>query len=278
MGTLDYTTVVGVDRKHLEQLALTWPTWKRHKPGLLERPILVFRDASQVREASVREVVDHPDLTVVAWPPIHADNYHGVSADGKFGNAQRYKMIAGFVHVPAAFVTTKWWLKLDTDTVATGMDDWIDPSWFESERETVIAAQSWGFTKPPNQMIELDDWIRKNLSYNPKFFLLDASPPLNLFPKDGWSRVRHKRIISWCGFFRTDFTQWCSDLAESSCGRGKLPVPSQDGYMWYMATRARLEVVRCGMKSRGWQHWSTMENIGRASKEAMDNGKQDTSA
>jgi len=256
---IDYTLVCGVDDKHLRQLALTWPTWRKWKPSLLEHPMLVFYDYAQVSEARVRAVVDHPDLHVIAWTPS-VEEFRGWEQEGRFGDPQRYKMLAGFVHVAGLFVNTDYWLKLDTDVVATGMDDWIDPIDFSGS--PAIVAHRWSFTKPADQMARLDWWAKDV----PEFIGHD---PLNLKPAPGADRVGHSRIISWCGFFLTEFTQLCSRLAIDWAGHNMLPVPSQDGYMWYVATRMGLGVKRINAKNRGWEHWSTEQNILKAVVRAM---------
>lgn len=257
---IDYTLVVGVDRYHLEQLAWTWPTWRKHKPSLLDHPMLIFSDRDSVDPDVVRGVVDHPDLVVVEWPRQNWVDYE--AGDDKWSDPQRYKMLAGFVHVPAEHVGTEYMLKLDTDVVATGQDDWIDDTWFNDD--PVIVCQPWGFTKPADQMLKLDEWAKANEDK-----LGFGNPPLNLAPNEGSDRVCHKRIISWCGFFHSGLVQLASRWAERTCGTGQLPVRSQDGYLWYVATRLRMPVRRAQMKSRGWQHWSTMFNVRRAAEEAM---------
>lgn len=264
MTVSDYTTVVGVDRKHLQQLAWVWPTWKKHKPSLLDHPMIVFRDWTEiVTEGEVRRIVDHPDLIVIEWPVGYRYDYQ-LPGNSKWDNEQRYKMLAGFIHVPAMYVHTPYWLKIDTDTVATGCDDWIDPKWFEDL--PAIVSQPWSFTKPADQMIKFDRWVDDNKTELPE---LNVSPRLGIIPKSGWSRVRHKRIISWCAFFRTDFTCDCADFASRTCKSYGLPEPSQDGYMWYVAKRLGLKIVRQGMKSFGWQHWSTDRNIRKYAEESL---------
>ena len=254
--TVDYTIVCGVDAKHLRQLAWTWPTWSYKKPSLLKHPMLIFFDYSQVQEQDVRKAVNHPDLTVVPWPPVCVTYKRLV--EGKFGDPQRYKMLAGFVYVPATYVKTEYWLKLDTDTVATGQDDWIDDKWFENN--PAIVAQPWSFTKPPDQMMLLDKWANGIPLFN-------STSPLNLVPKEGASRVGHKRIISWCGFFSTSFSNYCAMLLK---GDGyQLPVPSQDGFMFYVAKRLGRVIVRKHMKGLGWEHWGTEWNICQAVEKVL---------
>jgi len=259
----DYTLVVAVDEHHLRQLELVWPTWRRHKPSLLDRPMVVIYDREQLICRFVRDVIRHPDLLVLPWPPDGIE-YEEVEGGDRFQSAQRYKMLSAFVHVPPKVVHTPYWLKLDTDAVATGTDDWIDPEWFADE--PVIVSHPWGFTRPPDQMLTLDRWVDE---CDEELAVLNSRPPLNLQPEPGRDRLDHKRIISWCAFFKTDFVSDCSCWAEKTCGVGKMPVRSQDGYLFYCATRLKLLVVRTQMKRRGWQHWHTMPNVRKYAEEAM---------
>lgn len=277
MSFPDYTVVCGVDCKHLEQLAITWPTWKRHKPSLLEHPMLIFFDwqDGDVNSTDVLAVVDHPNLELRPWPvePIGrwtGPEYWGDPNGGKWTDPQRHKMLAGFVYM-SRFLSTPYWLKIDTDVVATGQDDWIGPEWFR--RVPAIVSHRWGYTKPPDQMDKLDGWAEENreavqqaiLPYN----IVDCSP-LNLHPEPGENKIKHPRIISFVGFFNTDFTQMCAKMAEATCKPNQLPVPSQDGYAWYCATRMGLSVVRANLKKRGWQQWNSMDSVRKAAEEAMN--------
>lgn len=264
MSSNTYTTVVGVDKKHLEELQLTWPTWRHHKPSILQHPMVVFFDRESLCAADVQAVVDHPNLHVEPWPRRESVVYEG--GDDKWTNPQRYKMLAGYVHVPALVVDTPYWLKLDTDTVATGNDDWIVSSWFDDE--PVIISHPWGFTKPADQMIRLDEWAAKT-----NFGELRRTSPLNLVPREGWSRISHARIISWCGLFSTSFAQMASQLASMTCGLYKMPVPSQDGYHWYLAKRLGLPIYRTSMKLRGWEHWSSLHNVKAACQRSLGASK-----
>lgn len=256
----DYTLVVGVDEKHLEQLSMTWPTWKKHKPSLLKQRMIIFRDHEQVTEQQVRDVVDHPDLTVVRWP-LDWVEYSG--GEGKWNNAQRYKMLSGFVHIPPGNVKTGYFLKMDTDVVATGVDNWIDPRWFHDD--PLIVSQKWGYTKPPEQMTLLDIW-----AYDNKDNLGFTTEYLKLRPKPGDDRIRHKRFISWCGFFSIRFTMAAAHWANITVGAGQLPVPSQDGYLFYVAKRLGGEIVRCNFKELGFQQWHVTRNIKKYSQMAME--------
>jgi hypothetical protein len=264
----DFTLVVGVDHKHLDQLRWTWPTWKKHKPGLLLMPMVVFFDRHELNAEQVRIVVDHPDLTLVEWPPFETTwdfNVPRGEEPSKWNDPQRYMMLSGFVHVAAWYVKTRYWLKIDTDTVAAGQPDWIDASWFDNC--PAIVSHPWGFTKPGDQMLGLDWWVDQN---KPDLPMLANADPLGLRPNPGSSRLRHHRIISWCAFFHTNLTRHCASWANRTTGPNSMPVRSQDGFMWYCAKRLGFDVERVNMKKRGWEHWSAMKNIVRRSEEEMN--------
>lgn len=261
----EYTTVVGVDKHHLEQLAYTWPTWAKHKPWLLDNPMIVFYDRRQVAEQQIRKVVLHSNLTAVAWPYEPSVEFSGDNSS-KWDNAQRNRMLSGFVHVAAKHVRTPYWLKIDTDVVAAGQNGWIDPTWFEEE--PAMIAHRWTFTKPPDQMWKLDCWAEENMESLP---FLKGTDPLKLYPASLQSeRLGHKRIISWCGFFQTSFTRVCAAAATATCPPLNLPCSSQDGFMFYMAKRIGFPIVSTNMKKRGWQHWSAMRNVVEYSRKAME--------
>lgn len=249
---MNFTVVLGIDEKTIESLRLVWPTWKRFKPSLLERPFVIFYNG--VTELDIWNIIATPpvDVKFVPWPPRGVE----YPRDGltKWTNSQRAMMLAGFVHVPAAMVDTPYWLKLDLDVVATGMDDWVDPTWFDqvvdSERPgpPAIIAPGWNYSKPAQQMLVLDEWAA---CAKPWFF--DGTPPLDLRPEPGSNIVRHQRICSWCAFFHTTFTIECSHAATQSCGRAQIPVDSQDGYAFYCAHRGGFSIRRVPMKQYGWR-------------------------
>jgi hypothetical protein len=259
----EFTTVVGVDGSHLRQLATVWPTWRKHKRStIVANPMLVFFDRTVVTADRIRALIDHPNMKTCAWPP-EGIQYKGDDSS-KWDNLQRHKMLSGFVHVPAVFVQTPYWLKLDTDVIATGMEDWIDPKWFDGD--PAIISHPWCFTRPPDQMLKLDDWASNNMD---ELHMLHDTEPLKLMPKPYSDRVFHKRIISWCAFFNSAFNRQCAEAAKTTIGRCQIPVPSQDGFLFYCAKRMGLPIVRPRMKNCGWQVWATERNISRHVMEIM---------
>jgi hypothetical protein len=261
---MKYDIVLGVDDKHLPHLRRVWPNWQQHKPSLFDQQIIIFYDAASVSENHLRVIVGS-DAKLVAWGPT----CHYESDGTRWTEPQRQRMLAGFVFVAAAHVKTKYWLKLDLDVVASGNDDWIDEGWFDDS--PAIVAHPWGYTKPAYQMLDLDNWLKssRELLY-PEF--LRAAHPLELTPSPHTSALSHKRIISWCGFFNKSFTDLCAMAALTSLGNGHLPVPSQDGFMWWMAAATDQPIHRVNMKRRGWIHRSTLKNMDAELEKLNGNG------
>lgn len=230
----DITLVLGVDAQHLQELRQAWPDWMKFKPELREMPCLVFYDVKQVRTSELKFLREHPQLRLIAWDLSHA-------------RSQREKMLTGFVQVPAREVQTPWYLKLDTDAVATGPGEWIKPEWFLSDEHgelPVFIASPWGYSKPRYVMDVLDDWADGVPT-------LAARPRLNLPYSSESSKVKHPRIISWLFFGRTD---WTCEMAALTAKDGRLPYPSQDSFMVYCAERLGRRYVRAQMAEHGWKH------------------------
>lgn len=247
---IDYTVVLGIDLKTIEYLKLVVPTWIKHKPSLLERPFVIFYDG--VSTLQIDSILKLPRSTLVSWPPA------GVTyeRDGltKWTNPQRAKMLAGFVHVPAWCVQTPYWFKIDLDAVATGMDDWVQESWFDGNPS--IIAPNWNYSKPPDIMTRLDNWADQ---YRPIF--LEYTQPFNLVPELGSDLVRHERIASWCSFYSTEFTKIAAAAARRTCGIGQIPVDSQDSFHFYCARRAGFTIRKVNMKRFGWQIRSSYSSV-----------------
>lgn len=245
---LDFTTVVAVDVAHVRELQWTWPTWVRHRGQILEQPLLIICDADLplTEWESLLGFVDHPHRRLVAW------SLTGVS--------QREKMLTALVQVPGREVQTPWYLQLDTDTIALNSGPWIKDDWFEPDPEgqtPVFVSCPWGYTKPPDAIDRLDAWANQH----PAFV---GSSPLCLPATPGASCVPHPRITSWCFFGQTEWTRqvasWCTD---------RLPVASQDTYLWYCAARLRYSFRRIQMKKYGWTHTSHPRKLKQFSRSAL---------
>ncbi|MBL9090228.1 MAG: class I SAM-dependent methyltransferase [Planctomycetaceae bacterium] len=230
---LDFTTIVGVDDEHLEEWRLTWPTWRKNRAALLERPLLVVCDAKH-SEAEWRErleFVDHPQKQLLLW------DLPGVG--------QREKMLTGLVRAVET-VKTPWFLKLDVDVVAEPHVQPIAEDWFKADahgQAPVFVTAPWAYTKPAVWIDQLQNWAT-NIDE------LNAQPPLT-FPRPSSSdKLFHTRIISYCFF---GATSWAVQMSKLSTG-ARLPVPSHDTYFWYCAARRRDAYRTVSVSGHGWRH------------------------
>lgn len=234
MNLGEITLVLGLDAAHLEELRWTWPTWMRFKPELREMPALVFYDPAQIVPERVSFIREHPNVRWVPWEMPGARD-------------QREKMLTGFVQVPAREVLTPWYLKLDTDAVATGPGPWIKEEWFLPGRRGRVAtmvSSKWTYSKPHDVILRLDEWAKGVRQ-------LRRYPALNLIGSPESNRVRHRRIISWIFFCQT---AWTRQVAGWLAADGRLPHPSQDTFLFYCAKRMRRRIIRERMSAYHWQH------------------------
>jgi hypothetical protein len=144
--------------------------------------------------------------------------------------SQRERMLTGIVKV-APIVETDYWCKLDTD---------------------------WGYTKPARHLYELEDWAA-GIDGLKQLRSLDLPPE-----KRQEGTIRYKRICSWCAFFDT---MWSRSVADYVPGR--LPVPSQDTYHWYVAWRQSELICKANMKQHGWTNMHTRKSRERVVGEVM---------
>ena len=240
---VDFTTIIAIDEHHTNELQLAWRSWEHFKPEIVKSPIIIIYDDMQVdpEEGWLGEISEKFDITFIPWHPPE-----GLYKD------QREKMLTSFFKA-VEYVQTPWYLKIDTDCIATNHDKgWLNPDFFVDD--PVFVSNPWGYTKPNNTFDIMDDWADE----------LDAfrgSSRLNL-PYDSLSDlVRHNRIISWVYFGNVGWTNTMSYICQDSEGNYKLPFPSQDTYMWYCAERMNRHYKRIKFKKFGFEHWHNMKRI-----------------
>lgn len=197
-------------------------------------PCLVFYDPVEVEPRDFDFLREHVSLRITPW--LLPNALH-----------QRERMLTGFVQVPGRHVETTWYLKLDTDVVATGSGPWLKDEWFrpnEDGDEPVFISSKWHYTKPSFVMDLLDNWA----DGVPE---LASRPRLNLPYSSEYSKLKHSRIISWFFIGRKD---WTASMARLAAPDGRLPWPSQDSYLFYCAERLGCHYVRERMSDYQWCH------------------------
>jgi hypothetical protein len=257
----DITLVLGIDAKTVEQLKVSWPTWLANRDSMWDWPWVVFYDRDQLTCEAVLDLVDAmgkgPEVTLVPWPPPGCDPPY---------DSQRERMLSGHVFVPATWVRTAWYMKLDTDALARPHPKWIDPEWFKvsPSYRPVYVAPRWGYTKGVGFLDRLEDWcdwVHGGLEA--------PTPRLNIPHEPDQVRVGHARMCSWCSYYRTDFAKQVAKLCDSLLPKFTLPVPSQDTTMWYVAARYRLTHRIENMKKLGWSNHSRIDELRRTAAEIL---------
>ena len=265
MTTPPFTTVVALDREHFEQFALVWPTWAKHRPEILAAPLLLICDV--LDETGYRPDEWERRLAFLPFggdgqPPI-VRSWHSWPCtlyDQPSSIPQRERMLTALVKVPPWIVGnigTPYWLKLDCDAVAMRPDPrWCNWQWFDGN--PAIVASPWGFTKPADALDRFDAWAKTVPT-------LAARGPVDWQARITSDRVCHHRIISWCMFCRTDFSQQAASFVEGQ----RLPLPSQDTYHYLVARTLGETIYTPRMKRHGWAHCLRMTTLRERVREAM---------
>lgn len=205
------TIVTAVNPPYLEKLKLTLPTWQR-KPQLKDCPLVVFhngfenpdQDLSFIKEVTGRKV------KLVEWNMKNAES-------------PRELMLSAFVLGAPYEVETPYWLKIDGDAYFTNDDDIVLDHFYEYD----LAGHKWKYTKPGKWICDLDDWAF-NMDIDGDNYLSEDQRS----EAESSKRFGHKRIASFVCLHQTEFTKEAAEAAGD-----KLPVPSHDTYLWYMAER-----------------------------------------
>lgn len=238
---LGFTVCLALDIRTVEQFRRVWPTWRLHKPDLLDYQWLLIVDGFAGAADWWRrklEDLDLPPHRLIVWNWPEADD-----AESGEPITQRERMLTAFVKVPAACCQTSHWIKIDTDSVATAPGPWIDRTWFDGSATPCVIANPWGYTKPARWPGMLQEWADSH----PNSIIRDAKPLDLPAPEPGASTLSHRRIASWLCIMEMGF----SKLAAQLCP-GRLPVPSQDTYHWYVAARVGVPILRHRFKRHGW--------------------------
>lgn len=205
------TIVTAVNPPYLDKLKITLPTWQR-KPQLKDCPMVVFHNGFEDADADLAFIaeVTGRKVKLVEWNMDNADS-------------TRELMLSAFVLGAPFEVDTPYWLKIDGDAYFTNDDDVILDHFYEYD----LAGHKWKYTKPGQWIADLDYWAF-NTDVEGDDYLTEEQREEAVKSK----RFGHKRIASFVCLHNTEFTKEAAELAGN-----KLPVPSHDTYLWYMAER-----------------------------------------
>jgi len=208
------TIVTAVNPPYLEKLKTTLPTWQKKKQ-LKDCPLVVFHNgfSNAEDELSFISEVTGRDVKLISWEMQKAES-------------TRELMLSAFVLGAPWEVETPYWLKIDADAYFCDDQDIILDHFYEYD----LAGHKWRYTKSPNNsswLATLDSWAEdKDIDGNN---YLNEEQTIESYKQ---KRYGHKRIASFVCLHNTEFTREAAEYAGD-----KLPVPSHDTYMWYLAER-----------------------------------------
>ena len=207
----DTTIVTACDEYYVDILRLTFANWRKYK-GIDKYPVIVFVHGMDIEEDPRLEFLRLPNVDMIEWSMPEADNH-------------REEMLSAFVFGTAENVKTDYWLKIDADSYATDNRPFIT----DAMKQYAFCGHKWGYSRP-DHIKTLDTWAKGHW----KRKLRKATPMIDEGRIEG-RRFYHnvKRTISFIQLHKTKFTKFCVKLLRER----KLPAPTQDTYMFYVANR-----------------------------------------
>jgi len=228
--TKKVTIVTAVNKKYLAKLQANYSYWMKTE-GLMEYPMILFVNGIDPKDPSLSFLRNN--VQIIPW------GMEGV-------DSMRELMLTAFVLGTAEHVKTPWWIKFDADTTPKELANYrfgyklefAEKSW----KNEAFSGHRCGYTKPGEFLVRLEDWADKLPEFkdHPRIFP-DSERPAMLAQK----RYGHRRVASYICLQSTKFTQLCAKLAGD-----RLPIPSHDSYMWYVARRLGYPIIRHNFKKR----------------------------
>jgi hypothetical protein len=219
----DATLVTAVDENYLKCLRASWPRWMVRK-DIGSIPVIVFVSDIPISDSRL-DFLKSEKVRLIPW-----------NKDDDF-RSHRESIFNAFVFGVSDNVTTKFWIKVDSDIVPNGPDPMFDPDDFNQD----LVANRWGFTKvkgdpnpKPHWLNRLDEWWydsrwNKNAGDEKRFPTIDGAC------------YRHTRHISKIALERTCCTIGLAEILRQS-NYGRLPCPSQDTTVSYYQMRTHGKV------------------------------------
>jgi lipopolysaccharide biosynthesis glycosyltransferase len=220
---VDTTIVTAIDNYYIDILRVTWNNWRKYK-HIDKYPVIIFVNGLELTDTRL-DFLRLPNVQLIPW-----------SKEKDLDNVteHREEMLSCFIIGAAKYVKTEYWLKLDADSFATDGRDFID----DKMRQFAFFGHKWSYSRPKH-IETLDTWSKGHWKRKLKF----AKPMINEGRIEG-NRFYHntKRTISYIQLHKTKFTKFCVSLFRER----RLPCPSQDTTMFYIANRFNPETVGIG--------------------------------
>lgn len=234
----DLTIVTAVDPSYIDRLQITFKTWKEKK-NISQYQIMVFVNGMELTDSRLN-FLREKGLKVIMIP-----------WNMKNVETQRERMLSAFVLGTAKYVKTPYWIKLDADSYAVDST----PLALNYMKKYAFVGHKWGYSWDKH-IKALDDWA----STHKDIRLKNAKPMYDQKQKAG-RRYYHpgKRTISFIQIQNSEFTRLCASLAGD-----RLPVPSHDTYLYYIANQLGIPWKSANFKANhGFNQGKGIEHIKR---------------
>ena len=215
-STQDVTIVTACDEYYVDILRETFANWRKYKK-IDEHPVIVFVHGMPLNDPRL-DFLCLPNVKMIPWSMDNVETH-------------REEMLSAFVFGAAEHVQTDYWLKLDADSYATDDRPFID----DSMKKFAFCGHKWGYSRP-SHIQALDAWAKGH--WKPK---LKRATPMLLEGEIKGNRFYHKtkRTISFIQLHKLKFTKFCVKLLKER----RLPAPTQDTFMFFVANRFNPETV-----------------------------------
>lgn len=234
------TVVTFISKKTRGHLKVTLPTWKR-KPDINGSILIVFYSGLCVEELQFIGNEWDGEVRLMELSTAFPDD-----SSGTF-----------LIDVPHV-VTTDHWIKLEPHVLFVDSQ----PLFPRRAYKTDVFGHRWSFTRPITWLAALDDWFansRFESLIEPIGGQLNADPDAD--------KIRHRRLTSWASVQRTSFTRQVAEELGT-----KLPVPSHDTTLWYVAERSTsFEWGACNLEKRGASRIRSLRKLTQRAKLLTDN-------
>ena len=244
------TVVTACDRNHIGRLEISLPTWVELKK--LTCPIMVFAHEID-KDGKYKDKHGNEKQTSIT----KYDNVEIIPWDIEGVESQRERMLSAFLFGAAKHVKTSHYLKLDSDTIATDDQLFIQESFFDYD----MVGQPWGYSKPGSMVPRIDYWLDglsrlevvKDFKGPERRYLFDGDDT-----RPDKQKYRSRRVISWCRLTKMDLIKEIVNWLIY----GRMPVPSEDTLVWRVCERLNKRWLRYNFKDRGFTHTKrNMESI-----------------
>lgn len=194
---MNFAIITAVTPDYLKKLRWTLPTWSI-KPQFKNKKLYIYFNGFK----------DHTDLL---FAEEYFNNVYYISWSAPKSETKREEILSSFVYA-AKDIKEEYYVKIDADAFFVDSKDVFDESDFEYD----LVSHKWGYTKPAWWIKELDNfYYSKNDEYE----------------KETGS-IGHKRIQSICCLHKTEFVREILSMVGD-----RLPVPSHDTLVWYLADK-----------------------------------------